>query len=200
MTDNPTLHRASHAPEWVEYLQRLLNEAAGQSLLDEDGAFGEQTEQAVKQFQVGKGLTADGVVGGKTWAALTGSTPDAGADHHQHHQHAHGAPEFDLAVAGKGEYHADRDELHVPFIAAGDQPIPVSNFSGWVGVLRGDEELMMHLALRPANGPGLAHRDSLVWGVADGFKEEFAAGTYSYRAYLPPELGGYEMRGEFTIP
>ena len=200
MTDNPTLHRGSHAPDWVEYLQRLLNEDAAQSLLDEDGQFGELTEQVVKQFQERKGLTPDGVVGNRTWAALTGTAPAPAGTGHGHHHHHGAAPEFDLAFAGEGEYHADKDELHFPFIAAGDRPIPVSNFSGWVGVLHGDEELMKYLDLRPANGPGLAHPDSLVWGVADGFKEDVAAGTYSYRAYLPAELGGYEMRGEFTIP
>ena len=35
-----------------------------------DGAFGAQTEQAVKDFQLGKGLTADGVVGPRTRDAL----------------------------------------------------------------------------------------------------------------------------------
>jgi len=198
VTDNPTLHRGAHATEWVEYLQRLLNEDAAQSILDEDGQFGELTEQAVKQLQAKKQLTVDGVVGNQTWAALTGNAAAApGTAHHRHK----GGPEFDLAVAGEGEYHADTDELHFPFIVAGDRPIPVANFSGWVGVQNGPhEELMKHLALRPANGPGLAHVDSLVWGVADGFKEDFPAGRHSYRAYLPPELGGYEVRGEFTIP
>ena len=35
-----------------------------------DGIFGPLTEEAVKEFQKRKGLTADGVVGAKTWAAL----------------------------------------------------------------------------------------------------------------------------------
>ena len=35
-----------------------------------DGVFGAQTEQAVKRFQKGKGLTADGVVGPDTRDAL----------------------------------------------------------------------------------------------------------------------------------
>jgi len=39
-----------------------------------DGVFGGQVETAVKQFQKSSGLTADGVVGPQTWAAL----PDGG--------------------------------------------------------------------------------------------------------------------------
>ena len=38
--------------------------------LQVDGKFGQGTENAVKDFQKAKGLTADGVVGTNTWAAL----------------------------------------------------------------------------------------------------------------------------------
>ena len=43
-----------------------------------DGAFGPGTESAVKAFQSKKGLSADGIVGGDTWAALTGSPSSGG--------------------------------------------------------------------------------------------------------------------------
>ncbi|SDC92974.1 Putative peptidoglycan binding domain-containing protein [Priestia aryabhattai B8W22] len=51
------------AGEEVKVVQKSLG-------LNPDGFFGLQTEQAVKEFQVKNGYTADGVVGPKTWEAL----------------------------------------------------------------------------------------------------------------------------------
>lgn len=64
----PTLRRGSQGDE-VADLQMLLNSKFGYKL-DIDGDFGSQTEAAVKDFQRKQGLTADGVVGAKTWKAL----------------------------------------------------------------------------------------------------------------------------------
>lgn len=50
--------------EDVKKLQRALN-------LYVDGIFGSLTQEAVKEFQRSHGLTADGVVVERTWAALT---------------------------------------------------------------------------------------------------------------------------------
>jgi peptidoglycan hydrolase-like protein with peptidoglycan-binding domain len=52
----------------VKTLQYLLR-ARGHSVAV-DGVFGPNTEAAVKAFQASKGLTADGVVGPTSWAAL----------------------------------------------------------------------------------------------------------------------------------
>jgi peptidoglycan hydrolase-like protein with peptidoglycan-binding domain len=64
----------------VRPLQQLLR-ARGHSIAV-DGAFGPQTEAAVKSFQQSKGLTVDGIVGPQTWPKLVvqvkkGSTGDA---------------------------------------------------------------------------------------------------------------------------
>jgi len=69
----PTLRRGSQVDE-VADLQMLLNSKFGYEL-EVDGNFGKATETAVKDFQKKHGLTADGVVGKKTWAAL-GVSPE----------------------------------------------------------------------------------------------------------------------------
>ena len=56
----------------VEYLQTLLCDV-GQGIAV-DGKFGPATTQAVKAFQKTQGLTVDGIVGAKTWAALEAAT------------------------------------------------------------------------------------------------------------------------------
>lgn len=53
----------------VRYLQRGLNAASGTALAD-DGAFGAQTESAVRAYQSSRGLAADGIAGPNTWGAL----------------------------------------------------------------------------------------------------------------------------------
>ena len=59
----PTLQRGAKG-SWVATLQRAVG------VLPVDGDFGAFTEAAVRQFQLGKGLVPDGVVGPKTWAAI----------------------------------------------------------------------------------------------------------------------------------
>jgi N-acetylmuramoyl-L-alanine amidase len=43
-----------------------------QALLPHDGTFGPATDAALRHYQTSKGLTADGICGPKTWAAILG--------------------------------------------------------------------------------------------------------------------------------
>ena len=55
----------------VTELQKLLNNHGYN--LDEDGIFGENTKNAVTDFQQKKGLDVDGIVGTNTWGTLDGT-------------------------------------------------------------------------------------------------------------------------------
>lgn len=72
MNSGPTLQLGSTGPD-VKRIQRIFvqNKSLG---LPIDGNFGPATEQAVKQFQSGNGLLADGIVGPLTWNALPPDT------------------------------------------------------------------------------------------------------------------------------
>lgn len=64
----PTVKIGSPDKQSVATLQKSLNDR-GYSLKI-DGVFGSGTDSAVKDFQRKQGLTADGIVGPKTWTAL----------------------------------------------------------------------------------------------------------------------------------
>lgn len=61
----------------VKELQKRL----GFSQAQIDGKFGLGTEAAVKRFQTDKGLLADGIVGGNTWAMLLNQSVEVFAPH-----------------------------------------------------------------------------------------------------------------------
>ncbi|MEC4819769.1 MAG: peptidoglycan-binding domain-containing protein [Scytonema sp. PMC 1069.18] len=63
-----TLSRGSTGAD-VERLQRDLAQL-GYNVGSVDGMFGEQTENAVKEFQTANSLSSDGVVGPQTGRAL----------------------------------------------------------------------------------------------------------------------------------
>ena len=69
MATYSTIKRGSRGDD-VERLQTMLNNA-GYSL-DVDGIFGDNTYNAVRQYQRAQGLDVDGIVGTNTWGALTG--------------------------------------------------------------------------------------------------------------------------------
>lgn len=66
----PTLKRGNKG-KWVTELQKILiSKGYDLGSYGADGDFGKCTEAAVRQFQLDNNLTADGVVGSKTWDAL----------------------------------------------------------------------------------------------------------------------------------
>jgi peptidoglycan hydrolase-like protein with peptidoglycan-binding domain len=70
----PVLRRGSSG-EWVSFLQGALT-VLGYDTGFPDGDFGPNTEAAVQAFQTAAGLTADGVVGPRTWAAILAAGGD----------------------------------------------------------------------------------------------------------------------------
>jgi LAS superfamily LD-carboxypeptidase LdcB len=82
LASSPTVQMGSRGAAVVTLQQKL--KAAGFNPGAADGVFGNQTLSAVKAFQQSRGLSADGVVGPKTWDKLgikvsgTPSTPAPG--------------------------------------------------------------------------------------------------------------------------
>lgn len=70
----PTLRKGDAGPYVTLAQTELLQRGYDLGSWGADGKFGAQTEKAVKQFQTDWGLTADGIIGPKTWAMLE-STP-----------------------------------------------------------------------------------------------------------------------------
>lgn len=70
-TSNPVLALGDKGPDVTELQNELIQ--SGFKVFA-DGEFGKNTEEAVKAFQRRLGLTRDGKVGAKTWAALLASS------------------------------------------------------------------------------------------------------------------------------
>ena len=64
----PTL-KVGAKNDYVLHWQKFLN-LNGYFCGNEDGKFGKNTEEAVKAFQLSKGLKADGVIGADTWRSI----------------------------------------------------------------------------------------------------------------------------------
>ncbi len=64
------IRRGAKGPTVVEAQGLLMCAGYGLPKHGADGSFGAETESAVRAFQQAHGLTADGIVGPKTWAAL----------------------------------------------------------------------------------------------------------------------------------
>jgi peptidoglycan hydrolase-like protein with peptidoglycan-binding domain len=69
MNQGPTLRKGSTGDE-VKRAQRILVMIQLLDFRGIDGIFGTKTERAVRSFQLGQGLTEDGIIGPATWSAL----------------------------------------------------------------------------------------------------------------------------------
>jgi peptidoglycan hydrolase-like protein with peptidoglycan-binding domain len=69
MNSGPTLHPGATGAD-VKRVQRILVMIKLLDFASIDGSYGAKTEAAVKSFQTGNGLTADGIVGSHTWSAF----------------------------------------------------------------------------------------------------------------------------------
>ena len=74
MATPPTISEGATGPtvRWAQYL--LVRRTLSYNQID--GIFGAVTKSAVEQFQHDSRLTADGIVGPATWAALGGDGPE----------------------------------------------------------------------------------------------------------------------------
>lgn len=72
MNSGPTLAIGSTGPD-VRRLQRILVMMKVLAYAGLDGVFDPQTDLAVRSFQQGNGLTADGIVGDQTWWVPAGA-------------------------------------------------------------------------------------------------------------------------------
>ena len=76
--DKPTLRRGSSGDYVVELQKDLMQLGYDVGATGADGKYGAKTEVAVKAFQANSGLTADGICGPKTWAALDAAIKPGG--------------------------------------------------------------------------------------------------------------------------
>lgn len=73
VTSTNNLRKGSTGSDVIE-LQKLLNSTGYGYNLAEDGQFGSKTLAAVQDYQKRSGLEVDGIVGTKTWGALTSAS------------------------------------------------------------------------------------------------------------------------------
>jgi peptidoglycan hydrolase-like protein with peptidoglycan-binding domain len=77
LPDHPTIKKGSQGAAVKLAQKRLVMRWYNPGPID--GKFGAKTEKAVKEYQGHRGLTADGIIGPKTWARLDPPTVQQGS-------------------------------------------------------------------------------------------------------------------------
>lgn len=135
------LQQDSQGPE-VTDLQYILKLQGGKQEFDPgsvDGAFGAKTKASVIKFQKSKGLTADGIVGKKTWEAFGFQWPNkASGDFLQEGEKGEAVKQLQQALKSKNLYSGAIDGVFGPNTKASVIKIqksgtPSSNTVGIVG-------------------------------------------------------------------
>lgn len=136
MANEPDL-QPGQSSEWVNYLQRLLNQHYQQSVVAENGEFDDTTANAVRHFRQQNGLGDGSNVDSHMWAKLTGetsqsssstasaSTPEASGHQSSTHQSSGQAQQ-------QHQQHAAAQPAHQ---AAGHRTPPTGGGSGPTGLL-----------------------------------------------------------------
>lgn len=75
-SDHPTLRKGDSGEAVVQMQKLLIKAGYNFAPWGADGIFGDYTDKIVRQFQGKNGLSADGICGPKTWAALENAKPD----------------------------------------------------------------------------------------------------------------------------
>ena len=79
MPTHLTLRKGASGPDVVECQNDLLQLGYDLNPYGADGKYGSTTIREVKKFQAASGLTADGICGQKTWAALDEAVAGGGS-------------------------------------------------------------------------------------------------------------------------
>ncbi len=196
--NEPTLRKGDESVDgWVEYLQQMLCHHIGASACSVNGKFDQKTHQAVIQFQSTREppLLVDGIVGNQTWSALRDDKQRAavGTDGREPGTFVERGPEGRWGSESGDILTYDRssDQLRMVVSSVGDEPIDDFKAIVFVDGKRRDIKIGKP-EVTISTGAGHAH-----WVRVTEFTIQHGAGPFKIEAFLPPELGGDNWKGEF---
>lgn len=132
-TDTPTLKKGGYGDSVVRLQTDLITLGYDIGKWGADGEFGSSTENAVKAYQTAKGLTADGIVGAATWAALNA---DMELTHDSDEDQPDTTANTDLTVSD-GSWNvrtAPSKEASVAAVVHGGDKLESVNADGWTAI------------------------------------------------------------------